>query len=194
MSSARIPWWIWLIAASFIACFGVGFLYLPFKLPEASGINPSFRENRVASVTRGSPGEAAGFKQDDRILSVDGLAVRNIVELGGALSSTGFDHPVSIVVLRGGQEVHLQLILKRKLTEAWTAREYLGWWVELGVSLIQLLVGLLVLFKRPRDLTAVAAGIFLCSLGTGNTYFLSPGAAVIWRTCHWPSSGSRSRW
>jgi hypothetical protein len=181
MSSVRIPWWIWLIAASFIACFVVGFLYLPFRLPEASGINPSFREGRVASVTPGSPAEAAGVKQDDRIISVDGQAVQNIVELGGALSSTVFDHPVSIVVLRGGQEVRLQLTLNRKLTEAWTSKEYLGWWVELGVSLIQLLVGLVVLFKRPRDLTAVAAGIFLCSLGTGNTYFLSPGAGVIWR-------------
>jgi len=181
MSSARIPWWIWLIAASFIACFAVGFLYLPFRLPESNGINATFHGNRVASVKPGSPGEAAGVKQDDRIISVDGQAVRNIVELGGALSSTQFDHPISVVVLRGGQEVHLQLTLDRKLTQAWTAKEYLGWWVELGVSLIQLLVGLVVLFKRPRDLTAVAAGIFLCSLGTGNTYFLSPGAAVIWR-------------
>ena len=182
MSSARIPWWIWLLAASFIACFVVGFLYLPFKLPEATGINPSFRENRVASVTPGSPADAAGVKQDDRIIKVDGRAVQNVIELGGALSSTVFDHPVSIVVLRERHEVRLQLILNRKLTQAWTSKQYLGWWVELAVSLIQLLVGLVVLFKRPRDLTAVAAGIFLCSLGTGNSYFLSPSAAVIWRS------------
>ena len=182
MSSARIPWWIWLLAASFIACFVVGFLYLPFKLPEATGINPSFRENRVASVTPGSPADAAGVKRDDRIIKVDGRAVQNVIELGGALSSTVFDHPVSIVVLRERHEVRLQLILNRKLTQAWTSKQYLGWWVELAVSLIQLLVGLVVLFKRPRDLTAVAAGIFLCSLGTGNSYFLSPSAAVIWRS------------
>jgi tRNA A-37 threonylcarbamoyl transferase component Bud32 len=181
MSSARIPWWIWLIAASFIACFVVGFLYLPFRLPEPTGFTLSFRENRVASVTPGSPAEAAGVKPDDRIIGVDGRAVQNIVELGGAVSSTAFDHPVSIVVLRGGEEVRLQLTLNRKLTESWTSKEYLGWWVEFGVSLIQLLVGLLVLFKRPRDLTAVAAGIFLCSLGTGNTYFLYPSSGVIWR-------------
>jgi membrane-associated protease RseP (regulator of RpoE activity) len=72
MSPARIPWWIWLIAASFIACFVVGFLYLPFKLPEATGFTPSFRENRVAGVTRGSPADAAGVKRGDRIVSVDG--------------------------------------------------------------------------------------------------------------------------
>ena len=178
MSSARIPWWIWLVAASFIACFLVGFVYLPLKLPESSGINPNFRDNRVASVTPGSPGDAAGVKQDDRIVNVDGRAVQNSIELGSVLSNTIFDHPVSIVVLRGSQEVHLRLTLNRTLTQAWTSKEYLGWWVEVAVSLIQLLVGLLVLFKRPRDLTAVAAGIFLCSLGTGNSYFLSPNAAV----------------
>jgi len=181
MPSSRIPWWIWLIAASFIACFVVGFLYLPFKLPEATGFTLSFRENRVAGVTPGSPADAAGVKPGDRIVSLDGRAVNHIVELGGALSSTAFDHPVSLVVLRGGQEVHLQLTLHRTLTQGFTSQEYLGWWVELAVSLIQLLVGLLVLFKKPRDITAVAAGIFLCSLGTGNSYFLSAGAAVVWR-------------
>jgi eukaryotic-like serine/threonine-protein kinase len=181
MSSVRIPWWIWLIAASFIACFLVGFVYLPLKLPEATGINPNFRDNRVASVTSGSPADAAGVKQDDRIINVDGRAVQSPTEVASALSNTMFDHPVSLVVLRGDHEVHLQLILNRTLTQARTSKESLGWRVEVAVSLIQLLVGLLVLFKRPRDLTAVAAGIFLCSLGTGNSYFVSPHAAVVWR-------------
>ena len=181
MSSARIPWWIWLVAASFIACFLVGFVYLPLKLPESTGINPNFRDNRVVSVTPGSPGDAAGVKQDDRIVNVDGRAVQSPIEVVSALSNTMFDHPVSIVVLRGSHEVRLQLILNHTLTQARTSKETLGWWVEVAVSLIQLLVGLLVLFKRPRDLTAVAAGIFLCSLGTGNPYFVSPHAAVVWR-------------
>ena len=44
------------------------------------------------------------------------------------LSNTTFDHTVSIVVLRGSQEVHLQLTLKQTLTQAWTSKEYLGWW------------------------------------------------------------------
>ncbi len=181
MSSARIPWWIWLVAASFIACFLVGFVYLPPKLPEATGINPNFRDNRVASVKPGSPGYAAGVKRDDRIVNVDGRAVQSSMELGNVLCNTMFDHPVSIVVLRGSQEVHLQLTLNQTRTQARTSKEYLGWWVETAASLIQLLVGLLVLFKRPRDLTAVAAGIFLCSLGTGNQYFVSPNAGVLWR-------------
>jgi serine/threonine-protein kinase len=181
MSPSRIPWWIWLIAASFIACFLVGFVYLPLKLPEATGINPNFRDNGVASVKPGSPGDAAGVKQGDRIVSVDGRAVNSPIEVVGALSNTVFDHPVSIVVLRGTQEVHSQLILDQTLTNARTSQETLGWWVEVAASLIQLLVGLLVLFKRPRDLTAVAAGIFLCSLGTGSFYFVAPNAAVVWR-------------
>jgi hypothetical protein len=50
MPSVRIPWWIWLVAASFIARFVVGFLYLPFELPEATGINLGFPGGRSASV------------------------------------------------------------------------------------------------------------------------------------------------
>jgi hypothetical protein len=182
MSSARIPWWIWLIAASFIACFVLGFIYLPLKLPEATGVNPSFRANIVASVKPGSPGAAAGVKKDDRIINIDGRPVQSAIEYFSALGNTVFDHPVSMVVLRGSQELHLQLILNQSLTNARTSQETLGWWVEVAASLTQLLVGLLVLFKRPRDLTAVAAGIFLCSLGTGNFYFVAPGAAVLWRS------------
>jgi tRNA A-37 threonylcarbamoyl transferase component Bud32 len=181
MSPSRIPWWIWFIAASFIACFAVGFIYLPLKLPEANGINPSFRGNIVASVKPGSPGDAAGVKQGDRIINIDGRPIHSPSAFFSALSNTVFDHPVSIVVLRGSQEVHLQLVLTQTLPNARTSQETLGWWVEVAVSLVQLLVGLLVLFKRPRDLTAVAAGIFLSSLGTGNFYFVAPGAAVVWR-------------
>src|SRR5271167_1636087 len=115
MSSARIPWWIWLIAASFIACFLVGFVYLPLKLPEATGIHPGFGDFQVASVTPGSPGDTAGVKPGDRIVNVDGRVVQTQGEVASALSNTRFDHAVSIVVLRGSREVHLQLTLNRKL-------------------------------------------------------------------------------
>jgi len=182
MPSSRIPWWIWLVAASFIACFLVGFVYLPLKLPEATGIDPNFGDNRVRNVTPGTPADAAGLKQGDRIINVDGRVVQSPVEVISALSNATFDHPVSIVVLRRSQEVHVQLILNQTLGQARSAKESLGWLVEVAVTLIQLLVGLLVLFKRPRDLTAVAAGIFLCSLGTGTFYFVSPHAGVIWRS------------
>ncbi|MGA3211629.1 MAG: protein kinase [Terriglobales bacterium] len=181
MSPARIPWWIWLIAASFISCFLVGFLYLPLKLPEGTGVNINVRDYLVASVKPGSPGDTAGVKQRDKIVKVDGQAVETSVEVVSALGNARFDHPIPIVAMREGREVHLQLSLNWKLTHGWTAKEYLGWWVEVAVSLTQLLLGLLILFKRPRDLAAVAAGIFLCVLGTGTGYFTWPGAGVIWR-------------
>lgn len=182
MSPARIPWWIWLIAASFSVWFVIGMIYLPIKLPESHGIDLTFPDTRVTRVARGSPGEAAGVKQDDRIVGLDGRTVKGVIELAIVLSNTAFDHPVDLVVLRSGHEVHLQLSLKRTLIRGWNSKEYLGWWVETAVSLIQLLVGLIVLFKRPRDLTALAAGVFLCSMGTGNVFFLSPNAAILWRS------------
>src|SRR5579864_166894 len=181
-SFARIPWWLWLVAASFIACFLVGFLYLPLKLPQESGIGPNVLDNSVPSVKPDSPADLAGVKRGDRIVNLDGRTVQTGFDIADVLSNTRFDQSVPIVVLRGSQEVRLQLTLNRKLMQAWSSKEHLGWWVELVVSLIQLLVGLLVLFKKPRDLTAVAAGIFLCSLGTGNGYFVSPSAGVVWRS------------
>src|SRR5580700_978610 len=185
MSSARIPWWVWLIAASFIACFLVGFVYLPLKLPEGTGVNQDFHYNLVTSVTPGSPGDAAGIRRGDRIVSVDGRATPNAPEYVNAMAGTTFDHPVPVVVLRSGQQLQLQLALNRTVSQARTVKESLGWWVEVGASLIQLVVGLVILFKRPRDLTAIAAGIFLCSLGTGNYLFTFPHAGVVWRSLLW---------
>ena len=181
MSSARIPWWLWPVAASFIACFVVGFFYLPFKIPESHGINLDL-DKRVLSVTPGSPGETAGIRPGDRVVNVDGRAMQSSLEIVSVLGNTTFDHPVPVVVLRGNQEIHSWLSLNRSQVQASTSREILGFWVEVAVSLIQLLVGLLVLFKRPRDLTAVSAGIFLCCLGTGTPIFLLPHAGVVWRS------------
>jgi serine/threonine-protein kinase len=181
MSSSRTPWWLWLVAASFVACFVMGFLYLPLELPESTGISLDFRGVRITNVVPGRPGEQAGFKRGDEIVNVGGRAVHNGLELTSAMSKATFDHPISIVALRDGKEVHLRLTLQRTLLRGWNSNEILGFWVEFAVSLIQLMVGLVVLFKRPRDLTAVAAGIFLCSLGTGSFVFFLPGASVLWR-------------
>src|SRR5579863_862891 len=117
MSSARIPWWIWLIAASFSACFVVGFVYLPLKLPEPSGIVFDVPNSRVARVMPESPAEASGFKPEDAIVSIDGRSVRNVSGVISALSNTTFDHPVSIVVLRRGQTVALQLTLNQTVSQ-----------------------------------------------------------------------------
>lgn len=183
LETTRTPWWTWLLAASFIACFVVGYLYFPFKLPQLPGIDFDFSAVRVLSVPPDTPGAAAGFKPGDKVVNVDGQPVRNPVELASALGNASFDHPVLVVVLRGDQEVPLQLTLKGTLVQGLRGNDFRGWWVEVAVGMIQLLVGLLVLFKRPRDVTAVAAGIFLCSMGTGNPLFLaSPGAAVAWRS------------
>src|SRR5580700_6989394 len=137
MSPARIPWWIWLMAASFIACFAVGFVYLPLKLPQGTGIVFDFPRSRVESVTPGSPGEASGLKPNDTIVNIDGRAIQNVSDAISALSNTTFDHPVSIVVLRRGKNIPLQLTLNRTVTQDRTPKESLGWWVEFAVSLIQ---------------------------------------------------------
>jgi len=183
MSPGRIPWWFWLVAAAFIACFVVGFLYLPFQLPESPGINLDLGTLRVSSLKPGGPGDAAGLKPGDEIVEVDGRAVRNVLDFGSVVVNTSFARPLPLVVLRGEQKLNLQLTLKQTMVQGQHAKESVGWWVELAASLVQLLVGLIVLFKRPRDITGIAAGIFLCSLGTGNAVFVTwPSAAVLWRS------------
>ena len=63
----------------------------------------------VATVAAGSPAERAGLRVGDRILSVDGTAVRHAIELEQALGRGG-GQPVSLLVRTEGREREVRLV------------------------------------------------------------------------------------
>src|SRR5439155_92549 len=85
---------------------------LPFDL-DMSGMtfDPGFT---ILSVSAGSGAEAAGLKPRDRILTIDGAPVEKLGFLGArdALKRDGVTCEVE--VLRGGEKVRAQVLLKRR--------------------------------------------------------------------------------
>lgn len=67
----------------------------------------------VLDVMPNSPGEKAGFKADDIILSIDNIFSKNVQAFKTALQNTG--NTVRIVVLRDGQPLLLKLRVKNIL-------------------------------------------------------------------------------
>jgi hypothetical protein len=67
----------------------------------------------VVDIMPGSPGEKAGFKPDDIILSIDNNFSKNVQAFKTALQNAG--NTVSILVLRNGQPLLLKLRIKNIL-------------------------------------------------------------------------------
>ncbi|KAB2699768.1 DegQ family serine endoprotease [Ochrobactrum sp. Kaboul] len=68
----------------------------------------------ITAVAKGGPAEAAGLKVGDVVLSVQGARVDNQDVLGYRLSTAGIDSTVSVVILRGGENLTVPV----KLTKA----------------------------------------------------------------------------
>ncbi|MDR2637984.1 MAG: RIP metalloprotease RseP [Zoogloeaceae bacterium] len=60
----------------------------------------------LGEIEAGSPGEAAGLRSDDRVLTVDGEAIRHWPHLVEIIRRSG-GKPLSLVVDRAGQEIRL---------------------------------------------------------------------------------------
>jgi len=67
----------------------------------------------VVDIMPGSPGEKAGFKPDDIILSIDNNFSKNVQAFKAALQNTG--NTVRILILRNGQPLLLKLRVKNIL-------------------------------------------------------------------------------
>src|SRR5450432_1174386 len=59
----------------------------------------------VKDVLEKTPGERAGLKPGDEVLSIDGIAVKKPQELIGRVQEKGIGEKVALVVARGGKEL-----------------------------------------------------------------------------------------
>jgi regulator of sigma E protease len=83
------------------------FLFAFFGIPEQA---PD-----VGSVNPGSPAEQAGLKPGDRVVSIDGQAIRTWEDLSGTIEKQGL-HPLNFVVKRGDSE--FTVTVKPQIDEA----------------------------------------------------------------------------
>jgi regulator of sigma E protease len=80
-----------------------------FDLPIESGPpGVEFGDRLVGGVFPGGPADAAGIRAGDRILSVDGVPVRDFTELGRIIQRS--EPPVTIALERDGAEHEVQVI------------------------------------------------------------------------------------
>ncbi len=182
MPRPRAPWWMYLLAASFLAyfallfysyCWGpelLGFLHFPGKhFVVLKGVWPNF------------PGQRAGLQSGDRLVAIDGRTVHNWFDVWGLGANFQVDRPVRLEIERGGKRLQVEATLHPHL---WSlrGRPEEGIFLSLfwGAKLATLILAFIIGFSRPRDLVARLGAWLLAAVActfNGVPY----GMAATWR-------------
>jgi len=178
MSTPRAPWWMYIVAASYIASVALYF-YQVFGGPH---IMPGF-EGRftgggmaVLSVHPNSREARAGLKRGDRVLAVDGQVVRNVRDWEAIRANTEVGRPQRWQISRASERLEMTLTLPRPSWSEQLPGYALPYYAFMLTSLV---LGLLIAFRRPYDPLA-RMGAWL--LATAAVAFGFPdGWAATWR-------------
>lgn len=197
MRASRAPWWLYIIAASFLGYFALQ-VYTYIWGTEEVGFRRDYSTGSVIvkQVSPGGAGERAGLHAGDRIVAVDGRPlVPNMGRSSWIAAYANFEvgRPLPLKVEREGKQIELTMNLRRG-----SPRD-LDWsdWQNIGNEVFALILALLIAVRRPYDRVALLGGWFLAS-SVFSMIPLAYGWAPLWRHLPaplglllWPASITR---
>lgn len=182
MPRPHAPWWMYIIAASFVGFVALFAYQVPWEPDISQGFEGGFRGGGmvVLSILPDSPQGRAGLKEGDRVLAVDGRAIRNVHDWEAIRANTEIGRPERWEIRRADGRLDLT-VTPRGL--AWVhlrgnlaAPSYLLFILFILTSMV---LGLTIAFRRPYD---AAARIGAWALATAAiTFGLPDGWAATWR-------------
>ncbi len=184
MRPSRAPWWLYIIAGSFLYSFSLlvynsiwGIAPLGFDFETSTG------SMIVTRVAPGGGAERAGLRTGDRFIAVAGIPIRKgkgIFDLLYAGANFESDHPIRLEVERQGAPVELSVNLRKG-----TPRD-LGWvdWEQLGAAVFTFVLALVIGFRRSQDPVALVSAWLLAAIALDMAQN-GAGWAALWR--HQPS-------
>ena len=181
MSSSRAPWWMYIIAASFLGLFVLRIYVLsPFYPgPGPLGFFPDDRSSSiiVQRVGAGSVAERAGLRAGDHIVSANGLTVHRWINWDMAAVTFEVGRPLRLEIEREGRRIGVSVIPERRLPGV--LRLPLISLIA-GTDLLTLVIAFVIAFRRPLDLVARIGAWFLA---TAAMFMFPPvpGIAAAWR-------------
>jgi PDZ domain len=181
LSRQRAPWWMFVLAASFIAYFGL-LVYCDFWGPQPLGVLTEFSSGYkiVRTVFPNSPAERAGLQPGDRVLAVDGRQIRNLFDWTAIRINLEVDRQYQLEIERGGERQKALLSFQRTSWQDWISAEGLLLILVRVAQFITLIFALIIAFSRPSDRIARVGAWFLATLAT-LSFLLPYGMAVTWR-------------
>ena len=167
MKSTPYPWRIPICAAiSVIGYFYLAYLSLFGLSPGGIDVENKSGYTIISGIDPQTPASAAGLAVGDRILAVNGQPIGNIVDWLAHRMNFSADEPIYIVVERQGTRIAATMTLHRNIWEELSPAERSTELIFLSSKLITLLIGLFVVFRRPRDFTSRVGGWVLVAMAT----------------------------
>jgi tRNA A-37 threonylcarbamoyl transferase component Bud32 len=166
MSNARYPWRILAIAAiSVVGNFYLGY-YILFGLA-GDGVDVAGRAGR-AMVTSiwAPPAERAGLLVGDVLSEVDRQHIGTEVDWLAQRMNFEPDKPIAIRVMRAGQPVDLKMVVHGRGWDQLDRAAKTSQIIFLSNKFITLVIGLFVVFSRPKDLVSRIGGWVLVAMAT----------------------------
>jgi tRNA A-37 threonylcarbamoyl transferase component Bud32 len=167
MSPTPYPWRI--VAAAVISI--IGYFYLAYLTlfglsPGGMDVEDKSGHAVVSYLESDAPAERAGLLIGDRILTLDGQSIGNVVDWLAHRMNFVADQPIHFTVERDGRRLDLTMILHGTLWNYYGPRLRASQIVFLANKLITLLIGLFVVFSRPRDFVSRLGGWLLVTMAT----------------------------
>ena len=178
MPSRRAPWWMFIVAVSFLMYVSL-VLYQIFWGPnvptgQSAGFDFTFAGGRGMVVVAARQPE---LQPGDRILAVDGQTIRNAHDWNAVRANTEVGRPERWEIARGDQRLQLEQTFDRV---AWTEFQLEDRaWPDLGLVLASFALSLVIAFRRPYDPVA-RIGAWLTATAP-LAFGVSEGWAATWR-------------
>jgi tRNA A-37 threonylcarbamoyl transferase component Bud32 len=167
MTGRRYPWRIVAVAAiGVIGNFWLAY-YLLFGLA-ADGVDVRDTSGRaiVTEVWADSPAARSGMDAGDRLVEVNGQRIGNVVDWLSERMNFEVNKPVAIRVERAGQPIDLKMVVRGRVWDDYTESQKSSQIIFLFNKFITLVIGLFVVFSRPKDFVSRLGGWVLVSMAT----------------------------
>jgi tRNA A-37 threonylcarbamoyl transferase component Bud32 len=178
MSRQRPTWWMYVVAASFLALITFFYYMLIWGPGDLRGLHAVFEHGamRVRVMRPDTPFAEAGLRAGDLILWVDGLPVRNAYDWTTVQANIVVGRPQEWLISRDGQQLALYFTHQRATWQNRLAHAYL---IHVGLVFGCFLLGILIGFRRPGDTAARIGSWFIMTASM--VFGLPIGWAVLWR-------------
>ena len=166
MSTARYSWQILAIAAiSVVGNFYLGY-YLLFGLA-GDGVDVTDKSGRVIVTSLWAPpAERAGLVVGDVLSEVNGQHIGTEVDWLAQRMNFEANKAIPIRVQRAGQPVDLKMTVRGRIWDDFDRAAKTSQIIFLANKFITLVIGLFVVFSRPKDLVSRLGGWVLVAMAT----------------------------
>lgn len=181
MPGTRAPWWMFVVAASFLAHYALLTYSLVWGV-QRLGVNPEYTGGRMLlrDVASGSPAERAGLRGGDYLVALDGQVIHNLLDWDAVAANLEPGQPRKLEIERAGKRWEATVTLGRFSRSDWDATAWMILFGIRGAQLAMLLLAFVIAFSRPHDFVGRLGALFLAA-GAVGWPVVPYGMAATWR-------------